>query len=69
MKEHTDILFISDIRNISTDMSQNEIETRIKCEMDMQSSWHKIIRPNASMLKFRLPYDPGSTLYLKGDVR
>jgi hypothetical protein len=31
-------------------------------------TWHQIMRPRQSMLKFRLPWEPGRTPYLKGEI-
>ena len=33
-----------------------------------QQRWHMLMRPSASMFKFRLPWFRGKTSYLKGDV-
>lgn len=38
-----------------------------KCNL-AQMRWHKIIKPKASMLKFRLSWKPGKTNYLEGDI-
>eukprot|EP00961_Rhodomonas_salina_P298009 3937718-Rhodomonas_salina.1 len=36
--------------------------------MESQQRWHDIMQPIKSMLKFRLPWTPGETEYLAGDV-
>ena len=36
--------------------------------MDMQLSWWKIIQPELTMFKFRLPWREGQTEYPKGDI-
>lgn len=64
-----DMLFISDIRSISSGMNDIEIDERIIIDMNDQKRWHEIMNPRASMLKFRLPWNPGKTTYLKGKVR
>lgn len=63
------LLFVSDIRTLSESMmSDHWIEQQCAEEMAWQMQWHKIMRPHASMLKFRLPYEPGQTTYLTGDL-
>lgn len=64
-----DILFISDIRTMDTYMDNDSREKRIENDMTNQMKWHLIIKPIASMLKFRLPYYEGKTEYLKGELR
>lgn len=70
------ILFISDIRsmpegfdygNMTPDLDE-EIEEDVKRDMQLQKVWCEIMCPEASMLKFRLPYTPGETEYLNGDI-
>jgi len=61
------VLFISDIRTANPEkMSKQEVEQRVKVDMDAQQKWHQILQPYRSMLKFRLPYFPGVTEYLDG---
>lgn len=61
------VLFISDIRTGNPDvMGAQEVEQRVKADMDAQLTWHSILKPYRSMLKFRLPYFPGQTEYLDG---
>ena len=43
----------------------SKVEARVKEDMEQQQRWHQIMRPRASMFKFRLPYYPGVTTYLK----
>jgi hypothetical protein len=61
----SDVLFISDIRS-TTD------EAGVMFDNTQQATWHQIMRPVASMLKFRLPYadqvSHASTKYLRGRV-
>ena len=56
------LLFISDIRRDARN------ETMIMEDMAMQARWHKILNPRHSMLKFRLPWTPGTTRYLNGTI-
>jgi hypothetical protein len=72
------ILFISDIRNMPDDyvkkFSLNEddmnddIESNVKEDMEMQRGWYEKMLPKAAMFKFRLPYTPGKTEYFAGDI-
>lgn len=74
------VLIVSDIRNIPEGFklgSQNEyaaddiseqMDENVVEDMKRQMNWCAAIRPVASMLKFRLPYTPGQTEYLGGDV-
>ena len=63
------ILFISDIRSCDPNVSSpTTVERQVLQDMLAQQRWHDIIRPLKSMLKFRLPWAPGQTEYLAGDV-
>jgi hypothetical protein len=75
------VLFISDIRIIPEEYKARQqhetvdeidtsydLEENVKRDMDLQMKIHLGIKPIASLLKFRLPYTPGTTEYLKGDV-
>ncbi len=53
--------FICDIRT-------GKEETYVQADMDLQKSWVRIIRPAASLLKFRLPWNKGKTSYLDGRI-
>jgi len=63
-------LFICDIRSMDQEMSDDEKEERVKIDMEEQKKWVTIMKPRASMLKFRLPYcpPPGTTEYLSGTI-
>ena len=64
------VLFISDVRSCDPDFHSEQVHTeRVKADMQAQARWHKVLQPFKSMLKFRLPYAPGTTEYLKGDIR
>ena len=58
----TKVLFVSDIRRDGRDL------TAIDEDMDMQRKWVEKIKPEASCLKFRLPWKRGNTSYLSGKV-
>ncbi len=61
------VLFISDIRTADpSKMSVEEVEVRVGLDNDAQMRWHRLINARHSMLKFRLPYLPGTTQYLDG---
>ena len=63
------LLFISDVRSCDPDFHPEHIHNeRIAADMNAQARWHGILRPFKSMLKFRLPYAPGKTEYLQGDI-
>jgi len=63
------ILFISDIRrgDIQTD-DNDTIEEDIKKDMELQKLGVITLNPEHSMLKFRLPWEKGTTNYLDGDI-
>lgn len=61
--------FVSDIRTANwRSMEEDEHEQCVIRDNQEQMRWHDILEPVATMLKFRLPYRPGKTCYLKGDV-
>lgn len=70
--KNKNVLFISDIRTTPDKQLGNEIdddwEAEIARDMDFQAKWVKIIDPVMSMLKFRLPYKSGTTLYFPGNI-
>lgn len=55
------IIFLSDIRSGSD-------EEAVDRDMALQRKWIEIIKPDASMLKFRLPWRDGQTEYFDGDI-
>jgi hypothetical protein len=67
------VLFVSDIRDmtVAKDETNNKHlrENLIFNDMKMQMDWVKKINPVASSLKFRLPYQPGTTSYLDGELK
>lgn len=64
-----DLLFISDIRSADWRTVGNEqLDDEIYQDMQMQQKWHELLEAKASMLKFRLPWQPGTTEYLNGRV-
>lgn len=60
------IIFISDIR-----LGENDFEGGVARDMALQKEWVQILKPELSLLKFRLPYTMkhGETLkYMKGTL-
>eukprot|EP00435_Cladocopium_sp_Y103_P026494 s1336_g6.t1 len=76
------VLFISDVRASKDDEFHPSVLERqlgwswrfrgcqeaVEEDMKLQMSWHLQIKPLASSFKFRLPWGPGSTEYLKGRI-
>ncbi len=56
------VVFCSDIR------SEPATQENIIRNMKMQLDWWKIINPELSMFKFRLPWESGKTEYPEGDI-
>lgn len=76
-EEGWDIFFISDIRlapedGDNPDDVSYEKESQIEEDMKMQEGWHNILKPVASLLKFRIPYTitevNGEFKYLPGEL-
>lgn len=67
-----DILFMSDIRNVSVDNKGKQMdmdtEKSVKSDMEKQKLWVNIMKPKSSWLKFRLPYTSGTTEYFQGNL-
>jgi cap2 methyltransferase len=66
-----DTLFISDVRvglQAGVRESGKQHQQRIHTDMVAQQEWVRVMRPRASILKFRLPWWDGNTRYLKGDI-
>eukprot|EP00727_Mastigamoeba_balamuthi_P001783 m51a1_g11601 hypothetical protein (375) ;mRNA; f:129125-131072 len=65
----TPLLFVSDIRSADwTAVSDAEVEEAVRRDMAAQMRWCDLMCPQASMLKFRLPWEPGLTEYLAGEA-
>lgn len=64
------LLFISDVRvGAETDGETDEAhQARVQRDMDAQRGWVERMRPVRSMLKFRLPWTEGATLYPEGKL-
>ena len=63
------LLFISDVRSVDWELcSAEEMERKCALDMSAQMRWHQLMRPLRSLLKFRLPYAPGRTRYLAGEL-
>ena len=64
------ILFISDVRSGDQGLDDDAaMQAKVESDMNQQAEWHEILEAEKSMLKFRLPYTPGRTRYLDGDIR
>ena len=61
-KENLYLVFCSDIRTEPA-TSENVIRN-----MNMQLGWWKIMNPELSMFKFRLPWEDGKTTYPEGEI-
>merc|ERR550514_866026 len=63
-------LFVSDIRTADAKIqSKEQVDAAVANDMAMQQEWVRLLRPHRAMLKFRLPYAPGQTEYLDGEMR
>jgi len=74
------LVFVSDIRSGAEKAA--DFDEHVEKDMAAQALWHRILRPNVSMLKFRLPYafttdkdtkqlvprTPPTVPYLDGDI-
>lgn len=68
-EEQRPILFISDIRTGNYKaQSDAQVEKAIRFDQELQKNWVLQLRPKASMLKFRLPWESGTTEYLDGTI-
>lgn len=66
-RDHRPMIFISDIRTSSDSMKDFDLVERcVEQDMIRQRAWVEELRPDLSMLKFRLPWGPGETRYLRG---
>jgi len=69
-QRYTTTLFISDIRTCDWALDNEALmQHYIQQDMAAQERWHRILRPVKSLLKFRLPYAAGNTVYLNGELR
>eukprot|EP00421_Protoceratium_reticulatum_P008875 CAMPEP_0168368772 /NCGR_PEP_ID=MMETSP0228-20121227/6420_1 /TAXON_ID=133427 /ORGANISM="Protoceratium reticulatum, Strain CCCM 535 (=CCMP 1889)" /LENGTH=463 /DNA_ID=CAMNT_0008381623 /DNA_START=24 /DNA_END=1415 /DNA_ORIENTATION=+ len=67
--ERNPSVFFSDIRTADpTQMAYEEVECSVGRDMLKQKEWVKILRPRVSVLKFRLPWEPGATSYPRGRI-
>lgn len=68
-EKHDNILLISDVRSTDpfTD-DEAKMERQIREDMQLQQHWHILLKSRRSILKFRLPWSDGTTLYLDGDI-
>jgi hypothetical protein len=66
---HANTFPTSDVRSADWSLQdEDETEQRVRADQEMQMRWHDIMRPVASMLKFRLSWKPGQTEYLDGTI-
>ncbi len=63
------VLFVSDVRTPITHIeSMRERDAVVMADMALQREWVIAMNPKAAMLKFRLPYESGKTMYLPGEL-
>ena len=65
-----DALFVSDVR--SDDLFHSPagvVEAAIGEDMAAQMRWVELMQPHRALLKFRLPWDDGRTMYLQGALQ
>eukprot|EP00043_Microstomoeca_roanoka_P003612 m.44785 g.44785 ORF g.44785 m.44785 type:complete len:424 (-) comp12132_c0_seq1:86-1357(-) len=73
--EHADdfigrqVLYISDIKTTKPGMTSKDANLALIDDIEKQMAMHNLIQPKKSMLKFRLPWENGSTDYLAGELR
>lgn len=60
-------LFISDIR-LFKQVNRNKKEDDIDTDMVLQKEWYKILNPDYTQLKFRIPYNKPEYNYLDGEI-
>jgi hypothetical protein len=71
------IAFISDVRSTppkelerqNRKQYELEFEKHAQFDMNLQRKWVDQLEPMASLLKFRLPFVPGTTNYLEGSLK
>ena len=67
--QYDKIYFICDIRTAAPDQdTYQECEALIKIDMANQMKWHILLHAQRSILKFRLPWDDGRSIYLDGEI-
>jgi len=63
------LIFICDVRTAcSSTMDLTQVEECVQRDMTRQRLWVETLRPAMSLLKFRLPWGPGKTKYLRGRI-
>jgi cap2 methyltransferase len=69
LSRSTRLLFISDVRSCDYNFHSDDVnDARIREDMRAQARWHGILQPFKSMMKFKLPYTPGKSKYMKGNI-
>jgi hypothetical protein len=67
--DNKNIYFISDIRTADSFTDEEHVvEQKVAEDMQAQQMWHLLLDSKRSMLKFRLPWDGESSIYLNGDI-
>jgi len=61
-KENLFLIFCSDVRR------EPATAANVAKDMETQKIWWNIIQPDIAMFKFRLPWVPGKTKYLEGQI-
>eukprot|EP00045_Choanoeca_perplexa_P006783 m.58695 g.58695 ORF g.58695 m.58695 type:complete len:393 (-) comp13783_c0_seq1:121-1299(-) len=63
------VLFISEIKTLKLDiMTEKEQDQSLLNDMDLQMKLHLKLKPKKALLTFRLPWQKGSSPYLKGQL-
>ena len=66
----TDPLFISDVRTADVYRAPlPDVERAIEGDMADAMRWVELMQPRRALLRFRLPWSAGSTMYLRGELR
>ncbi|EGD73018.1 hypothetical protein PTSG_04727 [Salpingoeca rosetta] len=63
------VLYISEIKTTKLGMSNQDANLALLDDIEQQMAMHNLMQPHKSMLKFRLPWEDGSTDYLDGELR
>lgn len=70
-KDSSNILFISDIRNLEirkSDINVEKVNDIVEIDDKMQLDWVQILKPKAASIKFTLPYNNNKTNFLPGKI-
>ncbi len=61
-------LFISDMHTGGSSDRPEVVDQYVAADMEKQMEWHQRLAPEASLLKFRLPWEEGTSAYLDGEL-